>query len=70
MLSAAEGEETGSGTILYYAVGDVREAHRALVAHGVAFEQEPHQIAEVEGRAIWLAVCRDGEGNYAGLIHG
>src|SRR5947209_5619606 len=70
MLSAGDGEEEGSGTILYYGVADVGDAHRALVAQGIAFEQEPHQIAEVEGRPVRLAICSDGEGNYVGLIDG
>ena len=70
MLSAVEGAERGAGTILYYGVDNVRDVHRALVSRGVAFEEEPHQIAEVEGRAIWMAVCHDGGGNYVGLING
>lgn len=70
MLSAVEGEQRASGTVLYYGVDDVGDTHRVLAAQGVAFEEEPHQIAEVEGRPIWLAVCRDSEGNYVGLING
>src|SRR5579875_4029666 len=70
MLSTPEGPETAGGSILYYSVEDVAAAHRALAAEGIAFEAEPHQIAEVEGRAIWLAVCSDSEGNLVGLING
>lgn len=62
--------DTETGSILYYGVEDVAAAHRALTARGIAFEEEPHQVAEVEGRAILMAVCRDGEGNYVGLING
>jgi methylmalonyl-CoA/ethylmalonyl-CoA epimerase len=70
MLSPPTGPETETGSILYYGVDDVAAAHDALSARGVTFEEAPHQIAEVKGQAIWLAVCRDSEGNYVGLING
>ena len=69
MLSRPEGDSGGS-SILYYGVEDVAAAHRALVEAGVAFEEEPRKIAEVEGRPIELAICRDSEGNLLGLISG
>lgn len=62
MLTPPSGPETAAASILYYRVEDVAVAHRALAATGIFFEEEPHQIAEVEGRAIWMAVCRDSEG--------
>ena len=39
-------------------------------AQGVAFDEAPRCIAQVEGRDIWLAICRDSEGNLLGLISG
>ena len=70
MLSPPAGPDTETGSILYYNVDDVAATHRVLTARGIAFEEEPHQVAEVEGRAIMMAVCRDSEGNYVGLING
>lgn len=70
MLSPPAGPDTEAGSILYYGVEDVVATHRALTARGIAFEEEPHQVAEVDGRAILMAVCRDSEGNYVGLING
>lgn len=70
MLSRPEGAESAGSSILYYGVDDVGAAHRALVEAGVVFEEGPRKIAEVEGRPIELAVCRDGEGNLLGLISG
>ena len=68
MLSRPEGPESAGSSILYYAVDDAAAAQAALIAEGVAFEEEAHCIARVGGRDIWLAVCRDGEGNMLGLM--
>jgi methylmalonyl-CoA/ethylmalonyl-CoA epimerase len=70
MLSRPEGAETSGNSILYYGVEDVAAEHRALAERGVAFEEEPRCIAQVDGRDIWLAVCRDSEGNLLGLMNG
>jgi predicted enzyme related to lactoylglutathione lyase len=70
MLSPPAGPETAAASIIYYRVEDVAAAHRALVGSGIVFEEEPHQIAEMDGQPILLAVCRDSEGNYVGLING
>jgi len=70
MLSQPEGPETAGNSILYYGVDDVDAAWRAMVDQGVAFEEPPRCIAQVEGRDIWLAICRDSESNLLGLISG
>jgi methylmalonyl-CoA/ethylmalonyl-CoA epimerase len=67
MLSAAGGED---GTILYYAVEDVAAAHDALTAQGIDFAEAPRVVGQVEGRDVWLAICRDPSGNPVGLISG
>ena len=68
MLSRPEGTEAAGCSILYYAVADAREAQARLAADGVAFEEEARCIAKVGGKDIWLAVCRDSEGNLLGLM--
>lgn len=68
MLSQPEGPETSGNSILYYGVANVPAAHRAMTEAGVAFEEEPRCIAKVDGRDVWLAVCRDSEGNLLGLM--
>ena len=68
MLSRPEGPETPGSSLLYYAVPDAREAQRRLAGDGVAFEEEARCIARVAGKDIWLAVCRDSEGNLLGLM--
>ena len=68
MLSRPEGPETASASILYYAVADARAAQQALAADGIAFEEEARCIARVDDHDVWLAICRDSEGNLLGLM--
>lgn len=68
MLSQPEGPETAAASILYYGVADTAAAQRALEAAGVTFEQAAHCIARVGDKDIWLAICRDSEGNLIGLM--
>lgn len=70
MLSRPEGPETAAGSILYYGFEDVEAAYEELRGKGIAFEEAPRRIAEVDGKPIHLAVCRDSEGNLLGLISG
>ena len=70
MLSRPEGPEAAAGSILYYGVDDVAAAYESMRARGVEFDEPPRLIAEVEGKPIHLAICRDGEGNLLGLISG
>jgi methylmalonyl-CoA/ethylmalonyl-CoA epimerase len=70
MLSRPEGPEGAGSSILYYGVDDVAIAFEEMRAKGVAFDEPPRKIAEVDGKPIHLAICRDGEGNMLGLISG
>ena len=67
MLSRPEGPES-AGSILYYAVDDAAAAQREFAGDGIIFDEEARCIARVGDRDIWLAVCRDGEGNLIGLM--
>jgi methylmalonyl-CoA/ethylmalonyl-CoA epimerase len=68
MLSRPEGPETAGRSMLYYGVDDIEAAFLAMEGQGAVFEEPPRKIAEVAGKAIHLAVCRDGEGNLLGLM--
>lgn len=70
MLSRPEGPETAGSSILYYGFEDVAAAYEEMRSKGVAFDEPPRRIAEVDGKPIDLAICRDGEGNLLGLISG
>jgi methylmalonyl-CoA/ethylmalonyl-CoA epimerase len=67
MLSALSEEDAGV-SILYYRVADIGAAVRALTIKGVRFEDEPHVVARAFGNEVWMAFCRDVEGNLLGLM--
>ncbi len=68
MLSEAENGQSGQPSILYYSVTSARAAERELRSNGVAIVEPAHAIAQVEGKQVWLAACRDSEGNFFGLM--
>ena len=56
------------GSILYFAVDDIKEMHRLLVSRGVTFRKEPHLIARLADREVWMAFFDDSEGNTLALM--
>ena len=70
MLSRPEGPETAGSSILYYGYDDVDAAYEEMLGKGAHFDEPPRKIAEVDGKPIRLAICRDSEGNLLGLISG
>ncbi len=55
-------------SIIYYAVDDIRETHRALAAAGVAFVEAPMIVHRAETHDLWLAFFRDSEENPLALM--
>ena len=69
MLSRPEGDGAPSSAgLLYYLVGDLPAAHRALVGQGVEFLDAPHLVAKLPDHELWMAFCRDSEGNTLALM--
>jgi methylmalonyl-CoA/ethylmalonyl-CoA epimerase len=68
MLTPPEGADERHSSILYYAVDDIQEAAGTLRTRGVAFEEEPHLIARLPDREVWIGTFRDSEGNVLALI--
>lgn len=71
MLSGPEGGGKDAETqhpILYYDVADIKAAHRNLTAAGAATIVEPHMIARMGGREIWIGFVSDGQGNMVGMM--
>lgn len=69
MLSLPEGAQYDHpGSILYFRVADIQEAHATLVARGVPFVTEPHLIARMPDHELWLADFSDSEGNTLALM--
>jgi catechol 2,3-dioxygenase-like lactoylglutathione lyase family enzyme len=69
IMSVPESPEFDHPTsVLYYAVDDIGGAHRALRDRGVAFERDPHLIAKLADRDVWMAFFRDSERNLLGMM--
>jgi len=68
MLSTPEPGFDHPGSVLYFAVDDIRAAYDRLTARGVAFKGEPHRIATLADREVWLAEFSDTEGNALALM--
>jgi predicted enzyme related to lactoylglutathione lyase len=68
MLSPAEPEFDHQGSVIYFAVDDIKATHTALTAAGVKFRSEPHMIAKLPDREVWLADFIDSEGNVLALM--
>ena len=68
MLSTPEPGFDHPGSVLYFAVEDIRRMHETLAARGVAFLSAPHKIATLADREVWLADFRDTEDNVLALM--
>ena len=68
MLSTPEPEFDHPGSVLYFAVEDIRQMHETLTSRGVTFRTEPHKIATLADREVWLADFGDTEGNTLALM--
>jgi methylmalonyl-CoA/ethylmalonyl-CoA epimerase len=68
MLSTPEPQFDYPGSVLYFAVDDIRGTYASLRTRGVEFGSEPHKIATLTDREVWLAEFRDTEGNTLALM--
>ena len=68
MLTTPEPEFDHPGSVIYFGVDDIQEAHAALAARGVLFPGAPHKIATLADREVWLADFNDTEGNSLALM--
>jgi methylmalonyl-CoA/ethylmalonyl-CoA epimerase len=57
-----------AGSILYFAVPDIKAAHAKMKEHSVKFEDEPHMIAKMPDHDLWMTFFRDTEGNMMALM--
>ncbi|HEY2628100.1 MAG TPA: VOC family protein [Usitatibacter sp.] len=63
----SEKEFDHPGSILYFRVDDIRAAHGDLKGRGVHFRDEPHLVAKLPGREVWMCFFDDSEGNVLAL---
>ena len=68
MLSTPEAGFDHPGSVLYFAVDDIRHMHDTLVSRGIVFRSQPHKIATLADREVWLADFEDSEGNTLALM--
>ena len=68
MLSTPEPRFDHPGSVLYFAVDDIRQMYESLRSRGVEFRGEPHKIATLPDREVWLAEFGDTEGNTLALM--
>ena len=68
MLGPAEPEFDHQGSVLYFAVDDIKATHTALADGGVKFRSAPHMVAKLPDREVWLADFVDSEGNVLALM--
>lgn len=55
-------------SILYFTVADIRDAHSQLKSRGVKFDDEPHLVARLADREVWMCFFRDCENNVMALM--
>ena len=66
---AAQGKDGDKQhAVLYYDVSDIKKSYAAIKAAGAPGFAEPHIIARVDGRDVWIAELGDGQGNNVSLI--
>lgn len=68
MVSEPEGVTASGNSALYFKVDDIRGEYDRLVGAGVTFAEQPHRIARLADREIWLAAFHDPEGNLLALM--
>lgn len=68
MLSGSENPGEHYGSIIYFRVPDIQEAHAELEGRGLTFEREPHMIARMASHELWMAFFRDPDRNLLALM--
>ena len=69
MLARPESPEFDHpGSVLYFRVPRIQEAHDTLAARGVSFKSRPHVVARAFEAEIWMAFFADSEGNTLAIL--
>jgi methylmalonyl-CoA/ethylmalonyl-CoA epimerase len=62
------GSEESHTSVLYFWVDDIAAAAAELKARHVEFKQDPHLVAKLPDREVWIAFFRDSEDNLMALM--
>ena len=54
--------------VLFYDVSDIKDVHGKIKSSGVKSLEEPHVIARMNGREIWISSFSDGQGNVVSMM--
>jgi predicted enzyme related to lactoylglutathione lyase len=54
--------------VLFYDVADIKAAFSRITGAGARAVSEPHVIARMNGREIWICDLSDGQGNIVALM--
>ena len=66
---AAQGKDGATQhAVLFYDVSDIKKTYAVIKAAGAPSLAEPHIIARMNGREVWVAELGDGHGNHVSLI--
>jgi methylmalonyl-CoA/ethylmalonyl-CoA epimerase len=69
MLSLPENAEFDHpGSVLYFRVDDIEQAHATFRDRGVTFVDQPHLVARMPDHELWMTFFRDSEGNTLALM--
>jgi methylmalonyl-CoA/ethylmalonyl-CoA epimerase len=56
------------GSVLYFRVDDIDQAHTQFTERGVMFLDAPHLIARMPDHELWMTFFKDSEGNTLALM--
>ena len=56
------------GSVLYFRVDDIEQAHAQFTERGVTFLDTPHLIARMPDHELWMTFFKDSEGNTLALM--
>ncbi len=71
MLAGPEGQGKDGDqqhAVIFYDVSDIKGAHGKIKSSGAKSLEEPHVIARMNGREIWISSFSDGQGNVVSLM--
>ena len=66
---AAQGKDGDQQhAVLFYDVSDIIKTHARIKSSGAKSLADPHIIARMNGREVWVCELSDGQGNVVGLM--
>jgi methylmalonyl-CoA/ethylmalonyl-CoA epimerase len=61
-------EDVAHASVIYFRCADIALAVRELQSRGVAFDSQPHRIAEMDDHDLWMAFFKDPDGHTLALM--